>query len=148
MPKETLVASETLAEGKTTHIADLKSQSVFEPVAENDYTEDALELEAFMNEPVKILVHPAVEEGQLEVQVPNVNGINQPIIRGQEITVKRKFVEALARCRTTKYDQVIDPIDRSNIQMRERTVVSYPFSILEDRNPKGAPWIKGILAER
>lgn len=148
MAKETVIASETIAQGHSVHIADIGKQPAVEPVAENDYTKDALALEAFMNEPVTILVHPASEEGQLEVLTPSVNGVNQPIIRGQEITVKRKFVEALARCRTTKYDQIIDPIDRSNIQMRERTVVSYPFSIMADKNPKGAAWIKGILAER
>lgn len=148
MAKETVVSSETIAPGRTGSIPEIGNQGGVEQVAENDYTKDAIELEAFMNEPVKIMVHPSAVEGELDVQTPAVNGINQPIIRGQEITVKRKFVEALARCRTTKPVQVIDPIDRSNIQMREQTVVTYPFSILEDRNPKGAAWIKGILAER
>lgn len=148
MAKETMVSAETIAQGHSVHIADIGKGATIEQVAENDGTKDAFELEAFMHEMVTILVHPASEEGQLEVQTPNVGGVNQPIIRGQEITVKRKFVEALARTRTTKYVQVIDPIDRSNIQMQERTVVSYPFSILNDRNPKGADWIKGILAER
>jgi hypothetical protein len=146
-PRETNVVSENIPQGHTINIGDLGQHKAIEQVAENDITKDAIELEAFMNEPVTIIVHQAVEEGQLSVQTPNVNGINQPIIRGQEVTVRRKYVEALARCRTTKYTQNIDQRDLSNIQMVEQTVVSYPFSIIKD-TAKGAAWIKKILAER
>jgi hypothetical protein len=147
MPKEINVGNDSIPQGHTIPLGEIGKHAAFEQVAENDLTKDALEHEAFMNEPVTIIVHQAVEEGQLPIQTPSVNGVNQPIIRGQEITVKRKYVEALARCRTTKYVQNIDQRDLSNIQMVEQTVVSYPFSIIKD-TAKGAAWIKKILAER
>ncbi len=142
--QETYVGSETIAPGKTIPLGEIGQHKAIEQVSDSL----DIELEAFMNEPVKIMVHPSVVDGDLEVQTPTVNGVNQPIIRGMEAWVKRKYVEALARCRTTRYDQSIDPLDRSNIKMVEKTVVTYPFSILEDKNPKGAAWIRGILAER
>ena len=108
----------------------------------------AIELEAFMNEPVKIMVMESGEEGALPVVTPCVNGVNQPIVRGKETVVKRKFVEALARCRTTKYQQRVDPIERDKIENVPITVQTYPFAVLEDHNPKGPAWLKGITAER
>lgn len=107
-----------------------------------------LDTEAFMHEMVTIMVHPSNEEGQLDVITPNINGINQPIVRGQEQVVKRKYVEALARCRTTKFEQQLaDFRDPASHQMVEKTVLSYPFAILKDSD-KGKAWMKGILAER
>lgn len=148
MAKQTDIITDSIPSAEIKPLAEISGGSIIEPVSANDFTKDALELEAFMQEPIKIMIHPSTVDGELDVQTPAVNGINQPIIRGAEIMVKRKYVEALARCRLTKYEQVIDPLDRSNIQMRERTVIAYPFSILEDRNPKGGPWIKGIMAEK
>ena len=101
-----------------------------------------------MNEPVRIIVMETGEEGSLQVITPCVNGVNQPIVRGQETVVKRKFVEALARCRTTKYQQRHNPIERDKIENVPITVQTYPFSVLEDRNPKGRAWLQGIVAEK
>lgn len=148
MAKQTDIINDNLVQPGVRGLGEIVGSTGIDPVSDSDFTKDALELEAFMQEPMKIMIHPSTVEGELDVQTPAVNGINQPIIRGVEITIKRKYVEALARCRTTKYEQVIDPIDRSNIQMREKTVITYPFSILEDRNPKGGPWIKSIMAEK
>ena len=118
-----------------------------EKVAESDFVKVA-ELESFMNEKLLIEVHPTTEDGSLEVICPNVNGVNQPIIRGKSQLVKRKFVEDLARTRTTKYVQkVMDPSRPENIQMEERTVLSYPFAVMKDTNPLGYDWLKNILAQ-
>ena len=119
-----------------------------EPVTDEQAAKTAIEKEAFMNEPVRIIVAETGEEGSLQVITPCVNGVNQPIVRGQETVVKRKFVEALARCRTTKYQQRHNPIERDKIENVPITVQTYPFSVLEDRNPKGRAWLQGIVAER
>lgn len=68
---------------------------IIEPVSDGDFVEMA-ELEKFMNDMLLIQVHPSGEEGELEVILPNVNGLNQPIIRGKEQRVRRKYVEACA----------------------------------------------------
>lgn len=136
------VVNETLPKGQAGAIGEIGKEPI-EKVRENDI--GAQRLEAFMNEPVKIMVHPSTEEGSLEIITPSVNGVNQPIIRGQEITIKRKFVEALARNRTTRYiQQTPDPTKPENIQMKEITAVSCPFSVLEDKNPDGYEWLKNI----
>lgn len=126
----------------------LGEHKAVEPVTDEQAAKTAIEKEAFMNEPVRIIVAETGEEGSLQVITPCVNGVNQPIVRGQETVVKRKFVEALARCRTTKYQQRHHPIERDKIENVPITVQTYPFSVLEDRNPKGRAWLQGIVAER
>lgn len=107
---------------------------------------DAIALEAFMHEPVEIYVHPSKEKGILEVITPSVGGINQPIIRGQKKVVKRKYVEALARCHSLTYEQrVQNPSQPENIQMIEVKVSDYPFDVTNDTK-KGKAWLERIYA--
>ncbi len=127
---------------------DLGEHKAIEPVTGEQAAKTAIEKEVFMNEPVRIIVMETGEEGSLQVITPCVNGVNQPIVRGRETVVKRKFVEALARCRTTKYQQRHNPIERDKIENVPITVQTYPFSVLEDRNPKGRAWLQGIVAEK
>jgi hypothetical protein len=106
----------------------------------------AVEQEKFMNEIVEIFVHPTREGGSLDVITPNVNGINQPIIRGVDTEVRRKYVEALARCHSIKYEQRIqNPSQPENIQMVEKKVPDYPFDVIRDTQ-KGKEWLKRIYA--
>ncbi len=105
---------------------------------------DAIELEAFMNEPVGIYVHPTKEKGSLDVITPSVNGVNQPIVRGQRVSVKRKYVEALARCHSLRYEQQVqNPSQPENIQMVEMKVPDYPFDVTRD-TPKGKAWLRAV----
>lgn len=118
-----------------------------EKVSESNFVAEA-ELEQFMNEVLTVVVADSTEDGALDIICPSVNGVNQPIIRGHEQKVRRKYVEALARSRITKYTQrVIDPTRPDNIQMQERTSLTYPFTVVHDPNPKGRAWLKGILAQ-
>jgi hypothetical protein len=102
--------------------------------------------EAFANEILTVRVATsALDPAPVHT---SVNGIAQYFVRGYKQKVKRKYVEALARARSYTYAQeVADPRDPSNIRMVERTVLSYPFEILHDPNPKGREWLERILAE-
>ena len=113
------------------------------PVA--DFSKDIGE-EAFMNEKILIRVHADSNKESLPVIVPSVNGINQPIVRNQNTWVRRKYVEVLARTRTTRYDQVIDKEDMQKFVMEDNTSLTYPFSVLKDPNPKGEAWLNAVLA--
>lgn len=105
-------------------------------------------MEAFMHEPVMINIYPDGTQGALEVVVITVNGINQAIIRGKDQVVKRKYVEALARSRITNYQQeVADPSRPESIQMKPIAALTYPFTVREDRNPRGKSWLEGILRQ-
>ena len=115
---------------------------------EHELKQDALEREAFMNEKVTIMLHDSEAEGANQVEVFCVNGVNQPIIRERPQEIKRKYLEVIARCRVTKYRQsVVDPTRPDSIQIREHTVLKYPFSVIHDPNPKGAAWLKNIMAQ-
>jgi hypothetical protein len=104
-----------------------------------------VESEAFANEILTVRV--ATSALDPAPVYSSVNGISQYFIRGQKQKVKRKYVEALARARTYTYEQeAADPRDPSNIRMVERAVLSYPFEVLNDPNPKGREWLERILA--
>jgi hypothetical protein len=107
---------------------------------------DAVKLEKFMHEEVLIYVHPARDKESLEVIVPSVNGSNMPIKRGQEVRVKRKYIESLARCHSIQYEQrVQNPSIPEDIQMIEKKVPDYPFDVREDTK-QGKDWLKRVYA--
>jgi hypothetical protein len=104
--------------------------------------------EKFMNEHVTINVHSSTDENQPPHVIVNVNGMNQPIVRGVPTKVKRKYVEVLARMKETKYTQVTPNASAPDVsEMRARTGLAYPFELVEDANPKGRAWLQHVLAE-
>ena len=105
---------------------------------------DDLALEAFMHEDVEILVHQDNREGSLRVIAPMVNGATKPIVRGIPTTVKRKYVEALARSYTESYQQrQKQPNDPSSLQMLPLAQISYPFEVIKDTQ-RGLQWLREI----
>ena len=116
---------------------------------EPELKQDTLERAAFMNEKVTVMVHDSEQEGANQVEVFSVNGVNQPIIREHPQDIKRKYLEVMARCRVSGYKQTtVDPARPDSIQIREHTVLKYPFSVIHDPNPKGIPWLKNIMAQK
>ena len=104
--------------------------------------------EVFMNEQVTIMVHSTTDENQPPQVIVNCNGMNQPIIRGYPTTIKRKYVEILARMKETKYNQVTrNPAAPDQIDMVARHGLSYPFDLVEDKNPRGRAWLNNVMAE-
>ena len=107
-----------------------------------------LEIEAFMAEKIRVIVHESSNEADDDIVEVWGNGRVQRFLRGQEIWVKRCYIEALARAKMTTYKQVLD--ERQGIQdfnqMRPRHTLAYPFTVLEDKNPKGSAWLLGVLA--
>jgi len=109
---------------------------------------DKMAMEAFMQEPVTVLIQHTNEEHEAPYFEISVNGTREIFHRGEQKTVKRLFVEGLARAKPVKF--------RNEEYMREgiRTVrwpsttgLRYPFSVVEDRNPKGPAWLKAVLAQ-
>lgn len=121
---------------------------VIETVAESSDFGAMAASESFMNELVTILVHSTTDENQAPHVIVNCNGVNQPIMRGVPMQVKRKYVEILARMKETKYSQVTrNPSAPDQIDMVARHGLSYPFDLVEDKNPKGRAWLSHVLAE-
>lgn len=103
---------------------------------------------AFMEEPVTIVVMSSGDQNEVDLVQVAVNGVTQFIKRDQPITVKRKYVERLARCKKTDFNQTLD--DRMGEAMntlQRRHSLRFPFSVIQDANPKGAGWLKQILTE-
>jgi hypothetical protein len=103
-----------------------------------------------MEEPVTVVVHESTDKyAEDPVRVGN-NGVNQAFVRGEPVTVKRKFVYALAKARPIGYSQEVRT-DASSGDVVERLMpkraLKYPFSIVEDRNPNGTAWLKKVLVE-
>jgi len=147
MSKATEAHSDKLGKDKAMEQSELGDHGPIEKVTENDFAKTA-ELAAFMNNVLTILIHPSSEEGALDVVTPQVNGLNQPVIRGVESKIKRKYVEALARTRGTKYVQrIVDSNRPENIQLVSQTTLSYPFAVLYDPSPNGRQWLDGILSQ-
>jgi len=109
---------------------------------------EGAELEAFMSEPVKIIISESADENDPQLVQVGVNGVTQFIVRGMEQVVRRKYVERLARAKRTDYDQTIDDrLGEAMNRLRRRNALRFPFTVLEDPNPRGQAWLRGVLAE-
>lgn len=126
----------------------LDDQEMIEPVSTAfDFKALAAD-EAFMHEVVTVMVHPTTDENQPPHVIINVNGTNQPVMRGVPTPMKRKYLEVLARMKETKYTQMTpNPAAPDVSEMRARSALAFPFDLVEDPNPKGRAWLQNVLAE-
>ena len=123
-------------------------EPVIETVAESIDFRQLAGTESFMNELVTVQVHATTDENQPPQVVVSCNGINQPIIRGIPVSVKRKYIEILARMKETKYTQrTPNPGAPDVSEMVARHGLVYPFEVVEDTNPRGRAWLQNVLAE-
>jgi len=116
-----------------------------ERVSENPAKD--IELAEFMNQLVDITISPGRSEEDLPVVVFTVNGINQAVVRGVSSKIKRKYLEVLARSRTTTYTQRTNQNDLTDIELVPMTSVAYPFQINHDPDPRGFAWVRNIQAQ-
>jgi len=66
---------------------------------------------------------------------------------GMQVTLKRKYVEVLARSRVDTIETNVverDGEDPRNFIDRS-TSSRAPFSVIEDRSPRGAEWLRNLL---
>jgi len=103
---------------------------------------------AFMEEPMEIVVAESADENADNPVIVGCNGVFKQFFRGQPTVAKRKFVE----CLIVKHGRVSTPEYINNAGERARSIKQnsahrYPFSVISDRNPKGAEWLRRRLAE-
>lgn len=96
---------------------------------------------------MRVMVHESTDENAQPIVDVYCNGIPQRFVRGVEQVVKRKFVQILANARTTNV-RTRTGVEGGNVinQITRHTAVRYPFSVIEDRNPRGAAWLREALA--
>lgn len=128
--------------------AEVISDSGIEAVPAEDFNNLA-ELEKFMNDPIELMIYEPMEEGSPAIVMLKVNGISQYVIRGRTQTIKRKYVEVLARARkqhvTARGFKTANGDAKNTVNITSG--LEYPFQVLNDPSPKGPSWLKGILAE-
>lgn len=105
--------------------------------------------EEFMNEIVVVHVHSSTNENDPPHFILSVNGTSQPVFRGHNTPIKRKYLEVLARMKTTRFTQPAR--DNMNPEpgnaLIPHTGMVYPFQVIEDKNPRGGAWLSAILQE-
>lgn len=142
---------------KSAHIEGLVAQGVkveedhtdIQLVSESDLGAIAAD-EAFMHEDVVVLIMPTTDPNAPPYATVNVNGDMKVIPRNIPTRVKRKHLEVLARMRETRWVQAVPEGYNGQIDMgslRGHTGLCYPFTVIEDKNPKGGAWIANIMAE-
>lgn len=62
---------------------------------------DAVDMEKFMNEKLTVMVHDSTDPNDTDYVLVAVNGVNQYFRRGHPQSVRRCFVERLARAKRT-----------------------------------------------
>lgn len=126
----------------------LDDAPTIDPISSDKDLNKLFEQEKFMEEELKVEVHASSNESDPPHLLLNVNGMNMPVVRGYVTRMKRKYVEVLARMKETKYTQATpNPMQPDNIQMIPRTVEVYPFTVVEDPNPRGHAWLRHIRSE-
>lgn len=116
---------------------------------DNPVSKEFLDALAFNEEEIVVMVHDTTNPNDPPIVEVWNDGKAQRFIRGQEQAVKRKYVEVLARSKRTSYSQQKYKDDNGIEAYRNvpHTVNQYPFSVIRDSNPRGAAWLKGILAQ-
>ena len=133
-------------EEKTRHkgLPEIGKGDVIEPISENGFCKD-MSMDLFMEQKLLIQVAPSAGKHADKIVTPSVNGINQPIVKGQKVWVKRKYVEALARGTHTEFVQEIkDPARPDKFEMVETVSILNPFTVYEDPHPNGAKWLESV----
>lgn len=103
---------------------------------------------AFMEEEMEIIVMETSDENAENPVTVGNQGIFKQFYRGQPTVAKRKFVD----CLIVKTGRVTTPKIKNNagedaFAIRQQSAHKYPFSVLQDRNPKGAEWLRRRMAE-
>ena len=126
--------------------------------AEKGLSKDYLDELAFMEEPVTIRLEPSSDKNASTAFPVWVNGKPAEVHQngrwdeigwlpvGKVLIIKRKVLEVIIRAKVdTVHTQIINgDSDRPNNVVNRFTSPVHSFSIIEDRNPRGAAWVTEI----
>ena len=102
----------------------------------------------FMEEPVTIRPTRTTDKTELVFEII-VNGRGELFRVGQEKTVKRYFVDHMARMKVTNYTQqeITNAEGIKQFINVPHTTLKYDFAMVRDANPLGESWLKATLAQ-
>ena len=121
---------------------------------------DQLQLLAFAEEPIKIMISQSNEKNAPIVHDAWVNGKGAEVYMngkwlelgylpvGKIVITKRKYAEVFARSKIDAVTtEVIQEKDSEQNIVNTRTSSKVPFSVLQDNNPLGAEWLQRLMME-
>ena len=120
-----------------------------------------LEAMAFQEEPMVILIHRGQDmTSSKTTDLIAVNGVPAEMLfkngwvevgflpKGIAITTKRKYVGVISSSKMeslmTRHEQAHEQEDINN-RLERSTTSQLPFSVLQDKNPKGVEWLQGVV---
>lgn len=115
-----------------------------------DASQSIAEHEAFMQDVLSIIVQSSGNDNETRLVHVAVNGRQMLLPRDEQIQVKRMFVEVLARCKKTDFDQNLDErLGEGLNHLSQRHSLKHPFTVVMDpAGVRGHEWLRGILAQR
>lgn len=123
----------------------LDSVIVTEPV----YATAQLDEEAFMAQPIDVMLLEPSNENEPQFAEVTVNGNYRLLPRdGNVITIPRAHVGVLCDAKVQRVTQrkVVTPDGSMGYEEQIKTALAYPFSVVSDPSgPKGAEWLKRKL---
>lgn len=152
--KDLNAAEQKIGQARTRHMKSrgpareaLEAEHI-DPV-ERPVSDEKVELLRFNEDELVVIVHESTNP--TDEPFPEVwnDGICQRFQRGKEQTVKRKYVEVLARAKLTtrSNEKYKDGNGDDAYRYPGHTALRYPFSVLHDPSPKGRDWLKSVLQE-
>jgi hypothetical protein len=136
-PSDIMLKDGTLATGG----ADI---AAIDAPLESDYFKDL----AFMEEEIMVTVSETDDANAENPVIVGNGGIFKVFFRGHPTVAKRKFVDCLIvkSTRVTTPEYTNGAGERAN-KINQHNAHKYPFTVNEDRNPKGGAWLRRRLAE-
>lgn len=104
---------------------------------------------AFMEEKVTIRLERTSEKNAPGFIDISVNGRTEWMEKGKPISIARKYVEVLARCKSDMFETVAPNAESGEIinRLSRNTLQKHPFTVISDPNPRGYDWLTNILAQ-
>lgn len=136
----------------------VEHESVIERVSDLSTVGDKAKMMKFMEEPVEIMINESTDPNAENAVFCAVNGEGALVVKGHRtpwiprgvaVTIRRKFVERLARARRIgiRTDEVRDGNGDRTTAIRRSSALAYQFTVLRDENPNGSSWLRRVLAE-
>jgi len=117
-------------------------------VESTEFQEKAANL-AFMEEEVTVQILDSPEKNAAPYFEIAVNGKSQIFHRNRQYTVKRYFVEGLARAKPINYtnEEYTTPDGIRSVRYPAHKGLRYPFAVVADSNPRGKSWLDHVLKQ-
>ena len=104
---------------------------------------------AFMEEKITIRLERTSEKNAPGFIDIGVNGRTEWLEKGKPISIARKYVEVLARCKSDMFETVAPNAESGEVvnRLSRNTLQKHPFTVIQDQNPRGYDWLTNILAQ-